>query len=83
MCDEDFCSEPAIIVVAVDGINDKPPMISVRPVGRVSFATCIPTLGFVSMYCTHNHIPGADPVKVELRALSPTILCLKCVALAF
>lgn len=43
VCDEVFCSEPAMIVVAVNGINDNPPTISVTPAGQVSAGPCLLT----------------------------------------
>ena len=36
VCDDNYCSGPASIIVAVNGINDNPPVISVMPSGEVS-----------------------------------------------
>ena len=54
VCDEDFCSEPAIIVVAINGVNDNPPIISVMPAGQVSTCPYMSMVALTVYYFSHS-----------------------------
>ena len=59
MSDGEFWSEPAIIVVAVNGINDNPPVISVTPSGLVSVASYMSALALICYVISSLLLKGA------------------------